>query len=93
MLKLPARATLVAAAVLALAGLAATGFFALHGATAQAQTQARGLMSAPTCQCSVPTAIVSMSSSVVHCQCGGMSCVVSEHQGQGKSMNLMQCVR
>ena len=74
------------------AGLAATGvigFFAMQGGKAEAQN----MMSAPACQCSAPTLIGSMSSSVVHCVCGGMSCVVSEHKEQGKNTNLMQCVR
>jgi hypothetical protein len=57
------------------------------------QVQAQGVMSAPACQCSAPTAIPSMSTNVVHCLCGGMSCVLSENTAQGKSANLMQCVR
>ena len=57
------------------------------------QAQAQGVMSAPACQCSAPTSIASMSTQVVHCLCGGMSCVVSEHTGQGKNSNLMQCVK
>ena len=57
------------------------------------QAQAQGVMSAPACQCSAPTSIASMSTQVVHCLCGGMSCVVSEHSGQGKNSNLMQCVK
>jgi hypothetical protein len=57
------------------------------------QAEAQGVMSAPACQCSAPTSIASMSTQVVHCLCGGMSCVVSEHTGQGKNSNLMQCVK
>lgn len=57
------------------------------------QAEAQGVMFAPACQCSAPTSIPSMSSNVVHCLCGGMSCVVSEHTGQGKNSNLMQCVK
>jgi hypothetical protein len=68
---------------------AATAFLAMQWGPAQAQ----GMMSAPACQCSPPTIIGSMSSSVVHCLCGGMSCVVSEHKEQGKNTNLMQCVK
>jgi hypothetical protein len=68
---------------------AATAIFAVQWGPAQAQ----GMMSAPACQCSTPTVIGSMSSSVVHCLCGGMSCVVSEHKEQGKNTNLMQCVK
>ena len=57
------------------------------------QAEAQGVMSTPACQCSAPTSIASMSTHVVHCLCGGMSCVVSEHTGQGKNSNLMQCVK
>jgi hypothetical protein len=83
------RHTYLAAIVAGLAAAAMFGLFAVHGGKAEAQ----GLMSAPACQCSAPTLIASMSSSVVHCLCGGMSCVVSEHKEQGKNTNLMQCVR
>ena len=65
------------------------GLLALRGGQAGAQ----GVMSAPACQCSVPTAIPGLSSTVVHCLCGGISCVVSEHTGPGKNTNLMQCVK
>ncbi len=57
------------------------------------QAEAQGVMSAPACQCSAPTAIPSMSTSVVHCLCGGMSCVLSDNTGQGRNANLMQCVK
>ena len=62
-------------------------------AQAQAQGQGQGLMSAPACQCSAPTSVASMSTHVVHCICGGMSCVITEHKEQGKNTNLMQCVK
>jgi hypothetical protein len=55
--------------------------------------EAQGIMAAPACQCSTPTSISSISTNVVHCLCGGMSCVISEHTGQGKNSNLMQCVK
>ncbi len=78
------------AAIFAVAASAGVlGLLAMHGGKAEAQ----GLLSAPACQCSLPTVISSMSSSVVHCLCGGMSCVVSEHKEQGKNTNLMQCAR
>lgn len=57
------------------------------------QAEAQGVMSAPACQCSAPTSIAGMSTNVVHCLCGGMSCALSEHTGQGKNSNLMQCVK
>ena len=63
------------------------------GQRAQAQAQGQGLMSAPACQCSAPTSVASMSTHVVHCICGGMSCVITEHKEQGKNTNLMQCVK
>lgn len=56
-------------------------------------SEAQGIMSAPACQCSAPTTIANMSINVVHCVCGGMSCVIGENTGQGKSSNLMQCVK
>ena len=68
-------------------------FFTGQRAQAQAQAQAQGLMSAPACQCSAPTSVASMSTHVVHCICGGMSCVITEHKEQGKNTNLMQCVK
>jgi hypothetical protein len=67
-------------------------FFGLLGLR-WGQAEAQGVMSAPACQCSAPTSIPSMSSNVVHCLCGGISCVVSEHTGPGKNANLMQCVK
>ena len=80
-------------------GLAALGF-----ATATAgvvvffgghvgRSEAQGIMAAPACQCSATTPIASMSTTVVHCICGGMSCVISEHKEPGKNTNLMQCVK
>ncbi len=75
-----------------LLGSAAVILFALLGLR-WGQAEAQGVMSAPACQCSAPTAIPSMSTSVVHCLCGGMSCVVSENTGQGRNSNLMQCVK
>jgi hypothetical protein len=56
-------------------------------------TEAQGVMSAPACQCSAPTAIAGMSTTLVHCLCGGMSCVITEHTGPGKNNNLLQCVK
>jgi hypothetical protein len=83
------RTTCLAAIMVA---MSATGFmFFFSGQKAQAQPQ--GLMSAPACQCSPTTPIASMSTTVVHCICGGISCVISEHKEQGKNTNLMQCVK
>lgn len=89
MLKRPSRPTCLAALVLATATTGVVFFFGGHGGRAEAQ----GLMSAPACQCSPTTPIASMSTTVVHCICGGMSCVISEHKDQGKSTHLMQCVK
>ena len=89
MLISPSRYTYLAAIVLATAAAGAIGWSAVHWGQAQAQ----GLMSAPACQCSPTTPIASMSTVVVHCICGGMSCVISEHKDQGKSIHLMQCVK
>lgn len=78
-----------AAAAIATAAILLLGLLALRGDRAQAQ----GVMSVPACQCSAPTVLPGLSSTVVHCVCGGISCVVSEHTGPGKSTNLMQCVK
>lgn len=86
----PSRSAVLAAAALgSVAAVLAAAMFALRPGSAEAQ----GVMSVPACQCSAPTVIPGMSSSVVHCICGGMSCVVSEHTGPGKNTNLMQCVK
>lgn len=84
-----ARHTRLAVIVLGSVAVVLLGLLGLRGG----QVQAQGVMSAPACQCSVPTAIASLSTNVVHCLCGGISCVISEHTGQGKNANLMQCVK
>lgn len=89
MLTRPVRYTHLAAILLGSTALLLLALLSLHWGQAEAQ----GVMSAPACQCSAPTSIPSMSTSVVHCLCGGMSCVVSEHTGQGRNSNLMQCVK
>lgn len=55
--------------------------------------EAQGVMSAPACQCSAPTALPGISTTIVHCLCGGMSCVITDHTGPGKNSNLLQCVK
>ncbi|MEO7244524.1 MAG: hypothetical protein ABIX12_05180 [Rubrivivax sp.] len=47
-------------------------------------------MSAPACQCSGATAVPGLQTSVVHCLCGGMSCVLAQ---AGAAVPVMQCVR
>jgi hypothetical protein len=79
----------LAAFGLSAAVLLGSGLLMLRGERAQAQ----GVMSTPACQCSAATAIPSLSTNVVHCLCGAMSCVISEHGGQAKATNLMQCVK
>ena len=88
-MKLPLPAAWLAS-IAALATAGAIGLLAMNSNKAEAQ----GIMSAPTCQCSAPTSVFNTSgNSVVHCVCGGMSCVLSEHKEPGKNTNLMQCVR
>ncbi len=89
MLRSPVRLTHLAAIAISLVLVLLLGLFGPHWGQAEAQSA----MSAPACQCSAPTSIASMSTTVVHCLCGGISCVVSEHTGQGKNANLMQCVK
>ncbi len=76
------------AAIFAVAASAGVlGLLATHGGKAEAQN----LLAAPACQCSAPTLIPLISSSVVHCLCGNMSCVISDHKDI--KSNLMQCAR
>lgn len=82
------RTKLLATTVLGVAAIAA----AVLGLRPE-QAKAQGIMAAPGCQCSAPTSIPGISTNVVHCLCGSMSCVISEHTGPGKNTNLMQCVR
>ena len=49
---------------------------------------AQGLMAAPACQCSPVTQIAGLKSSLAHCLCGGVACVVNELGGTA----AMQCV-
>ncbi len=62
------------------------------------KAEAQGLMAAPACQCSAPTELAGLQTQVVHCICGGMSCVVSQLVGPAPASisprsNLMQCVK
>ena len=89
---MPKRLSLATCVAGTMVAISVAGFmFAFSGQKAQAQPQ--GLMSAPACQCSPTTPIASMSTTLVHCICGGMSCVITEHKEQGKNINLMQCVK
>ena len=89
---MPKRLSLATCVAGTMVAISVAGFmFAFSGQKAQAQPQ--GLMSAPACQCSPTTPIASMSTTLVHCICGGMSCVITEHKEQGKNTNLMQCVK
>lgn len=74
---------------LAVAASAALGFLGLRAGAAEAQ----GIMAAPACQCSTATAVPGLDTSLVHCVCGGMTCVLSQHAAKGAADNLMQCVR
>ncbi len=67
--------------------------------TAHAQTGASNPMAPPACQCSAPTPLTPIATVVVHCVCGGLSCVIGEHKpSEGKSSKdapatpLLQCV-
>lgn len=55
---------------------------------------AQPTMAPPPCQCSTPTPVPALSMTVVHCLCGGVSCVLSESTGGSKTgAPLMQCVK
>ncbi|RJP68871.1 MAG: hypothetical protein C4535_08570 [Comamonadaceae bacterium] len=59
-----------------------------------ASAQSRNIMAAPACQCSAPTAVVEGGTRLVHCVCGGMSCVISLPPGMGKDGGQqLQCVK
>lgn len=72
----------------ALTGAAALTLL-LRGNPAQAQ----GPMSAPACQCSVPTTIAGMGSRIAHCLCGAISCAIAEPADGARGTSQMQCVR
>jgi len=74
----------------AAAGATAVAFAILGLRTGPAAAQPT--LAVPACQCSAPSAIPSMSTSVVYCVCGGMSCVISDHRA-GAPNAQMQCVR
>ncbi|WP_162910205.1 hypothetical protein [Azohydromonas sediminis] len=79
---------IAAVAVSAVAALAALG--GLPGSAAPAGAQALGLGAPPACQCSAPVPVANLSLQVVHCLCGGASCVISQHAG---GAHQMQCVK
>lgn len=80
----PHRAAWMAAAATALAVLAT-----LHGAPARAQS----VMAVPACQCSAPTTAPGTTTTLVHCLCGAMTCVLAQPSGPGAGAPLLQCVR
>ncbi len=54
---------------------------------------AQSVMTAPACQCSAPTLVVSGGASVVHCMCGAMSCVITLPPASSKDTSQLQCVK
>lgn len=78
-------ATLVV--VIAAAGAA---FGLWPGSAAPASAQALGLGAPPACQCSTAAPAANLPIQVVHCLCGGTSCVISLHAG---GTHQMQCVK
>lgn len=89
MLKDPRRSAVMLASALGLTALVAAGVLALRPAPATAQS----MPTVPACQCSVPTSILNMSTTVAQCLCGNATCVISQDNGPAKGGNLMQCVR
>lgn len=93
MLQRPTRFVSMAAIGLGSIGIILVAILTPPWRHAQAQAQTQGVMSAPACQCSAPTVIPGMSTTIVHCLCGGVACVITEHTGPGKNGNLLQCVK
>lgn len=61
---------------------------------AASAVHAQPTMTPLACQCSTPTPVPALSMTVVHCLCGGVTCVLSEVTGGGKpSAPSMQCVK
>ena len=89
MIPMQSRGAWIAASLAGLALVLALSWVTLRAGPAQAQP----VMTAPACQCSAPTAIPGLATQVVHCLCGGMACVLSQHSEPGASRNLMQCVK
>ncbi|MDP2015733.1 hypothetical protein [Hydrogenophaga sp.] len=54
---------------------------------------AQSVMTAPACQCSAPTLVVTGGASVVHCMCGAMSCVITLPTASSKDTSQLQCVK
>lgn len=81
-------------ATLRVAGVAAVvlGAAAMLALLRGNPVQAQGPMTAPACQCSVPTPIPGMSSRIAHCLCGALACAISEPVASGGA-SQMQCVR
>ena len=95
MLKHRLRNVCVAAVILAAATVGLSSLLGLFGGLGglPGRAEAQSFMSVPACQCSPTTPVAGMSTTLVHCICGGMSCVITEHKEQGKNTNLMQCVK
>ncbi len=78
----------IAALAVVLGGAAVLG--GLPGSAAPARAQALGLGAPPACQCSTAAPAANLPIQVVHCLCGGTSCVISLHAG---GAHQMQCVK
>ncbi|MDP3798749.1 MAG: hypothetical protein Q8R06_16665 [Polaromonas sp.] len=82
------RGVLIAAVLLFLLMVALLAGLPLRPASAQSSN----IMAAPACQCSAPTQ-VDGGTRLVHCVCGGMSCVISVPPTTSKHSSQLQCVR
>ena len=83
------RFSLLAFAAVTATALVGAAVLGLRSGPAEAQI----MQSVPACQCSAPTSILAMSTTVVQCLCGNATCVISQEGAPGKAVNLMQCVR
>ena len=89
MVKHPKHSVLLVASAFGLTALLVAGVLSLRPVAAEAQS----MQTVPACQCSAPTSILNMSTTIAQCLCGSATCVISQDNGPGKGTNLMQCVK
>lgn len=76
-----------------LAGALAAGGVAAALLWAHAPAEAQGVMTAPACQCSAPTSVPGLGTTVAQCLCTGVTCVLAAPTSSNGPATLMQCVK